>query len=243
VGSGYRGCLWSVPALLVLALLLPDAGAATVDQVVARYRAKVEQRLLPRFRYAAARWPPEAAPLLVLKDALRLELWVRSGETAWKHIRDYRIKGLRGRLGPKLREGDRQVPEGLYRISRLNPDSAFHLSLKLDYPNEFDRRQALREGRRDLGGDIFIHGNRVSRGCLAVGDNAIEELFVLAALVGKEAVRVIIAPIDFRVFSSRGLAPPDHPWVERLYHRIAEQMRPFRDREASAGRPAAGASP
>ena len=232
MGFRYQwSCLSPEIFLLCIPLLvsMPAGQAATVDQVVHRYAAKVEQRLLPRFHYADAEWPPQAVTLLALKDVLRLELWVQSRDV-WKHIRDYRIKGLSGRLGPKLREGDRQVPEGIYRIARLNPNSAFHLSLKIDYPNPFDRQQAASEGRRSLGGDIFIHGSRVSRGCLALGDNAIEELFVLTALVGKDRVRVIIAPTDFRIYSTRGLAPLDRPWVGELYRRIAEKMRPLSDR-------------
>jgi len=225
----YQGFRLSLGALLLFIPWLafpPAGGAATVDQVLERYRTKVEQRLLPRFHYADAQWPPEAVTLLAVKDALRLELWVQS-RGPWRHIRDYRIKGLSGRLGPKLREGDRQVPEGIYHITRLNPDSAFHLSLKIDYPNRFDRQQALREGRRNLGGDIFIHGSRVSRGCLALGDNAIEELFVLTALVGKDQVRVIIAPTDFRIYSLQGMTPVDQPWVGELYRTLAGQMRPL----------------
>lgn len=216
----------SLPLAGLLLVFAAAAGAATVEQVVEHYRPKVEQRLLPRFRFAGAAWPPDAVTLLAIKDALRLELWVRSGGV-WRHVRDYRIKGLSGGPGPKLREGDRQVPEGIYHISRLNPNSAFHLSLKIDYPNAFDRQQAWREGRRNPGGDIFIHGNRVSRGCLAIGNNAVEELFVLTALVGKEKVEVIIAPTDFRIYSTRHLVPPDHPWVGELYRRIAAEMRRF----------------
>ncbi len=209
-------------ACLMLAAFM--AGAATVEQVVERYRAKVEQRLLPRFRFAGAEWPPTELTLVALKDVQRLELWARA-DGPWVHVRDYHIKGISGGPGPKLREGDLQVPEGIYRIARLNPNSAFHLSLKIDYPNAFDRQQARREGRRNLGGDIFIHGNRVSKGCLAIGDNAVEELFVLAAMVGPEKVRVIIAPTDFRVYSVRHLAPPGRPWVAELYRQIARAMR------------------
>ena len=198
----------------------------TVWDVVQQYRDKIESRLLPRFRYAGAEWPPQAVQLLALKDSRNLELWVLSGGE-WKHIRDYRIKGMSGGFGPKLREGDRQVPEGHYRIVQLNPNSAYHLSMKIDYPNRFDRARAVSEGRTNLGGDIFIHGKDISRGCLAIGDNAIEELFVLSALVGKHSVSILIAPVDFRR-SSLPRTPAHTPfWVEGLHARIAMTLERF----------------
>jgi murein L,D-transpeptidase YafK len=111
-----------------------------------------------------------------------------------------------------------QVPEGRYRVLWLNPMSSYHLSMRLDYPNAFDQAQARREGRTRLGGDIFIHGRAVSIGCLALGDEAIEELFVLASEVGVARLRVLIAPIDFR---ARDLRPDerraDLPWLDGLY--------------------------
>ncbi|MCP4285839.1 MAG: L,D-transpeptidase family protein [Gammaproteobacteria bacterium] len=214
-----------------LALLSGLVGAAaykpvSVEQVVEKYRSKVEARLVPRFRYAGVDWPPLALQLLAIKDTRRMELWARS-ERGWHFIRDYRIKGMSGVLGPKLKEGDRQVPEGIYSISRLNPNSSFHLSLKVDYPNAYDRKMAKNDGRRQLGGDIFIHGNQVSRGCLAIGDNAIEELFILSALLGKEQVGLLISPVDFRTYSTESLLLNDPQWVGELHREISVEMRKF----------------
>jgi murein L,D-transpeptidase YafK len=79
------------------------------------------------------------------------------------------MKRASGKAGPKLREGDGQVPEGIYRIDGLNPNSSYHLSLKLNYPNDFDLEQARTEGRTELGGDIFIHGKAVSIGKTRAG--------------------------------------------------------------------------
>ncbi|NJN46820.1 MAG: L,D-transpeptidase family protein [Candidatus Competibacteraceae bacterium] len=95
----------------------------------------------------------------------------------WQPIKHYPVLAASGTLGPKLCEGDRQVPEGIYRIKSLNPNSAYHLSLELDYPNAFDLRQAERDGRNNPGSAICIHGKAVSVGCLAMGDTAIEELY------------------------------------------------------------------
>ncbi len=219
-------------SLLFALIALPVWGAPlapgewTMEAAVERYRDKVERRLRPRFRFAGVAWPPEEMALLALKDARQLELWARDGG-AWRHIRDYYIKGLSGGFGPKLREGDRQVPEGFYRIVWLNPNSAFHLSMKLDYPNLFDQEQARLEGRENPGSNIFIHGSNVSNGCLAVGDNAIEELFVLTALIGMENVSVLIAARDFRYRAMQALRPDDPPWLLELNRRIVSNMREF----------------
>ena len=198
----------------------------SVDQVLEKYRDKVESRLTPHFHYAGADWPPRELQLLAIKETRRMELWARS-DNGWHYIRDYQIKGMSGGFGPKLKEGDRQVPEGIYQISRLNPNSSFHLSLKVDYPNTYDREMARQDGRSGLGGDIFIHGNRVSSGCLAIGDNAIEELFVFTALLGKEQVRLLISPVDFRIYSTESLLSNRPGWVGALYREISDEMRKF----------------
>lgn len=113
-------------------------------------------------------------------------------------IASYPIVAASGGPGPKLREGDRQVPEGVYRVEGLNPNSAYHLSIKVGYPNDSDAAHAAAEGRSDPGGDIFIHGKDLSIGCLAIGDDAIEELFVLVEQVGITSADVVIAPHDLR---------------------------------------------
>jgi len=228
-GRRYGG--WS-PTLLLLGGMAAGSGVAeenrgaSVEQVLARYQPKVESRLRPRFHFAGARWPPRAVTLLALKDSRKMELWAQSGGS-WKHIRDYRIKGMSGRLGPKLEEGDQQVPEGRYKVENLNPNSAFHLSIKLDYPNGFDQAMAAHDGRRNLGGDIFIHGNDVSRGCLAIGNNSIEELFVLTSLVGREQVDVLISSRDFRLRPPGPTAYGLPEWVPQLNREIARELEKF----------------
>jgi murein L,D-transpeptidase YafK len=89
-------------------------------------------------------------------------------------------------------EGDGQAPEGFYTVNRFNPQSRFLLSLGLDYPNAYDRAQ----GAARPGFDIFIHGNRVSAGCLAMGDDAIQEIYLLARGL-RGPVRADIFPTRF----------------------------------------------
>jgi len=107
-------------------------------------------------------------------------------------VRGYSIAAASGDLGPKRQAGDLQVPEGVYRIDRFNPHSRFHLSLGLNYPNASDRR---RSNPKCPGTDIFIHGNRVSIGCLAMTDRVIDELYpVCKAAANRKSISVHIFP-------------------------------------------------
>lgn len=190
----------------------------TVDEVIKHYGPAAEQRLKARFVAAGVSYPPDQVSLLALKDQDVLEVWAQqNGTTARVH--SYPILAASGVAGPKLREGDFQVPEGLYQIIAFNPNSAYHLSLKLNYPNTFDWQQARAEGRDQPGSNIFIHGKAVSVGCLAMGDPAIEELFTLVHRVGRGQVEVVIAPHDPR---SSPLVPAqsDPLWVGELYAHI-----------------------
>jgi hypothetical protein len=203
----------------------------TVASVVAELGPRVRPHWQPFFRAAGLEYPPPELALLAFKRERRLEVWGRA-EGPWVRIDALPILAASGDAGPKLREGDRQVPEGVYRVVAFNPNSRFHLSMMLDYPNADDVAVAAAEGRTDLGGEIFIHGGAVSIGCLAVGDRAIENLFVLVADVGVEHVEVIVAPRDPR--DGRGLAPvPALPFTRDLYRRIEDSLRPFRDVAAS----------
>lgn len=206
-------------------LLLRVTGPRTVADVVAKYGPAARERLVPHFRRAAVPYPPKEIALLVFKRERRLAVWAR-GDGEWKFVRNYPVLAASGRAGPKLREGDQQVPEGVYRIEHLNPNSSYHLSMKVNYPNAFDRQMAKNDGRTRLGGDIFFHGKAVSIGCVAIGDAAIEEVFTLVAQTGASKVRVIIAPNDLR--TGRAVSHPEAPrWTSSLYRTIAAALVHF----------------
>jgi L,D-transpeptidase catalytic domain len=208
-------------------LLLRYTGPRTVADVVAKYGPAAQKKLEPYFQRAGVSYPPKHIAILVFKRENKLALWARSSaDGPWKFIRHYPVLAASGHAGPKLRQGDYQVPEGVYRIEHLNPNSSYHLSMKVSYPNEFDRRMAARDRRTNLGGDIFIHGNRVSIGCVAVGDPAIEELFTLVARTGHSRVKVIIAPNDLR--AGGAIVHEESPaWAGQLYRTVAAALRDF----------------
>ena len=201
-------------------------GRRSLDEALREVGPAARARLHARFTAAGRAYPPGAVTLVGLKAERRLEIWAadRPG-AAFARIADLPVIAASGGPGPKLREGDRQVPEGVYPITYLNPNSAFHLSLRVGYPSADDRARASAEGREDLGGDIMIHGAGGSIGCLAMENEVIEEIFTLAADVGIEAVRVILAPEDFRGRAAPA-APPGAPvWTAERYAEIAEAWR------------------
>lgn len=199
-------------------------GGHTLKKRVSALAPAVEARLRPAFSAAGLPYPPKEVTYLAFKDARRIEVYARADSNSpWTYVKDYAVLGLSGRLGPKLREGDNQVPEGVYRAEYLNPNGRFHVSIRLSYPNEYDRRQANIDGRTKLGGDIMVHGTSSSTGCLAVGNQAAEDLFVLASLVSKERVRIVVSPTDFR---TQGMPPSEgHPaWVTSLWDGIRKEL-------------------
>jgi hypothetical protein len=217
-----------IPARAVLkpAYLPPPklTGPWSVEDILQAYGAGVKNKLNYYFAKAKVSYPPKEITLIALKQEKKLELWARdSGEP--RFIRDYYILAASGGAGPKLRQGDRQVPEGVYRIVGLNPNSHYHLSMKINYPNEFDLAHAWQERRFNPGGDIFIHGKTASVGCLAMGDEAIEELFVLAAQVGADHVKVVIAPRDPRIFPLETASEKLPAWAPELYSIISREIK------------------
>ena len=198
-------------------------GKATVADRVSEFGAVADGRWKSFFARAEVPYPPQKLVFLGLKAEKRLEIYARNGEK-WRFVRALPILAASGTSGPKLREGDFQVPEGFYEIESLNPNSAYHLSLRVSYPSRQDRDIAAREGRSQLGGNIMIHGSSVSIGCPAMGDEAAEDLFVLAARTGRENIEVWLCPLDFRV-----AAPPneaDAPsWLQDRYAALRQSVQ------------------
>lgn len=185
-------------------------------------------QLKPAFQKAGVSYPPEEITLLVFKNERRMELWARSGMSdPWRHIKNYPVLAASGGPGPKLRDMDRQVPEGIYKLEALNPDSRFDLSMELNYPNSEDQYHARMDGRTDLGGEIFIHGNKLSIGCIAIGNPNIEQLFVLVDEVGMRNVTVIVAPNDLR-YEKPLPSKEKVTWLPQLYGQIYQALQPFK---------------
>jgi hypothetical protein len=209
---------------LLLLMVGPVFGVQTIQDRLRQYGAVVAQRWAPYFKQAGLEYPPRSVTLVGLKQERLLQVYAAGTNGTVRFVRSYPILAASGSAGPKLREGDLQVPEGLYRIESLNPNSRFHLSLRINYPNEDDRARARAENRTQLGGDIMIHGDVVSVGCLAMGDEAAEDLFVLAALTGVPNVQVILSPMDFRERDLAGMPEGAPSWVAERYATIRKAL-------------------
>ncbi|CAA6816868.1 MAG: Putative inner membrane protein [uncultured Sulfurovum sp.] len=169
---------------------------------------------------------PKNLTLIGLKYERTLEVWTKNnGENI--HLVNYPFTSFSGTLGPKIKEGDRQIPEGIYGIGYLNPNSKFHLSMNINYPNDFDKRMAKKEKRTNLGSAIMIHGKDVSVGCIPIGDEKIEELYFLAEKVGIKNIKVILAPVDFRKMDVKIKENNKYPWLKDLYADIKKELKPF----------------
>ncbi len=132
--------------------------------------------------------------LRAVKEEDLLELWVKpDNNERYILAKRYPIAAWSGDLGPKMKEGDGQTPEGFYevKVGALNPRSNYHLSFNIGYPNAYDRAQ----GR--TGSFIMIHGRDVSIGCLAMTDPGIEEIYTMVAAAmkkGQKSIPVQIYP-------------------------------------------------
>jgi len=174
-------------------LLLLSAHATTEDR-----ERDARRRALPRikrlFAEAGLAYPPRELVLRALKHEQQLEVWGGDGSKAMTLLKIYAFTATSGRLGPKRKEGDLQIPEGFYQIVGFNPRSSYHLSLRLNYPNASDR---ILSDKQSPGSDIMIHGNAVTVGCIPIGDEGIEELYTIA----RDASR--LAPITVQIYPTR----------------------------------------
>jgi len=203
----------------------------TVSDRLDHYGEEARARFLPHFKKAGVSYPPEELGFLVIKDGFIFELWARNagseddvGSSKMKFIKTYPLTAYCGRWGPKMKEGDCQIPEGIYKISGLNPNSSYHLSLKIDYPNAFDKEMGKADNRSGLGSLIFIHGKAVTIGCVPIGDEAIEEIFTIAAETGRENIEVVLSPVDFRKDYKKRQLPANPEWVSELYRQIGKKF-------------------
>ena len=162
---------------------------------VRRAQINARPRISQLFRESGIRHPAAEIFVRVFKRDRELEVWVRPVDgSRFQLLKTYGICALAGKPGPKRSQGDAQVPEGFYNIDLFNPQSSYHLSMRVDYPNASD---VAAGGDAPLGGDIYIHGGCVSEGCLAMTDEGIEDLYWLgieAHAMGQTSIPIHIFP-------------------------------------------------
>lgn len=145
----------------------------------------------------------------VFKKESLLEVWVKNNQGKYVLLKDYNICHYSGALGPKLKQGDRQAPEGFYytSVGRLNPWSQWGLSFNIGYPNAYDRAY------QRTGDFIMVHGNCYSLGCFAMRDKNIYEIYPLVEMAlrqGQGIVRIHVFP--FKMTQNNMRLYQKHRW-------------------------------
>ncbi|RKH69484.1 L,D-transpeptidase family protein [Corallococcus aberystwythensis] len=187
--------------LLAWGVLLASLCAHAEDRV-AGARKRQTAGLVQEFKAAGVAWPPEELYLRAFKVERELEVWAgRKGQPLVK-VRTFPICAASGEVGPKRALGDLQVPEGFYTVDLFNPKSAYYLSMRVNYPNALDRKW----GAANPGGDIYIHGDCVSIGCLAIQDEPIEALYLIVSEARARMGRDVPVHIFPRRMDAAGLA-------------------------------------
>lgn len=183
----------------------------TYPRVQIAHREK-DVRLQNLFEKLGYEYPPQNIFIRIFKQEQKLEVWTkRNADETYKKVSDYEFCSSSGKLGPKRKEGDLQIPEGFYYIDRFNPNSNFFLSLGINYPNKSDKILGVKD---NLGGDIFIHGGCATIGCIPITDDKIMEVYwlaVQAASNGQEKIPV-------HIFSSK----LDNTSLNRLKNRFQQ---------------------
>jgi|GEM_PF-296322 len=161
-----------------------------------------------------------------------VEVWAKDkNNNAYILLRSYKFCKSSGKLGPKRKAGDNQIPEGFYKIDRFNPQSKFYLSLGLNYPNKIDKKWGDTTG---LGSDIFIHGDCQTIGCIPITDEKIKELYIIAIdakSAGQKTIPVSIFPARMTEENIRSLKVQyqDEPQTLKLWASMKKGYQFFED--------------
>jgi len=151
----------------------------------------------------------DPAFIRIFKNEKKLEVWLRKGLT-YTLFKSYTICHHSGDLGPKIKEGDKQSPEGFYTVdaSQLNPNSDYHLSFNLGFPNEYDK------SHNRTGSLLMVHGRCSSVGCFAMSDFRMDEIYAIvesAIISGQHQVPIHIFP--FRMTQANMTAHGSSKWL------------------------------
>ncbi len=175
--------------------------------------AEVRQRVEPALRedlQSAGFQLGEAAFIRIFKEENELEIWLRAADE-FKLFKTYDICYYSGALGPKLKEGDRQSPEGFYAVDQaaMNPNSSYHLSFNLGFPNLFD------QANQRTGSFLMVHGNCVSIGCYAMTDAGIEEIYLIVEAAQEAGQKMVpVHAFPFRMTDDRLALEQNRRWFE-----------------------------
>jgi murein L,D-transpeptidase YafK len=188
-----------------------DGAPLPAKERVADVRQRVEPSLIKALEAKKLKLGQKVF-LRSFKESKEMEVWLQSSaDKPWTLFKNYRIATYgKGTLGPKLKQGDGQAPEGIYPMTAdsLHPGSKYHLAINTGYPNAYDR------AHKRTGDYLMIHGKAVSIGCFAMTDAYIEEIYLLldAAFTGGQK-SITLHSFPFRMTPERmaNAAKDSHP--------------------------------
>ena len=170
-----RPYLRTLLASAALAAAMALAGCNLSDVTSGRAQAPLSEKTLAEI---AAKNMDKDSPILarIFKEEAELEIWKQTRDGEYALLKTYPICRWSGDLGPKKKEGDRQAPEGFYTITpgQMNPASNYYLAFNTGFPNAYDRSWGY------TGSELMVHGDCSSRGCYAMTDEQIQEIYALA---------------------------------------------------------------
>jgi murein L,D-transpeptidase YafK len=213
------------------------ARATQASDRVAAARARLKDALPATFAAAHVTWPPREIFLRAIKENDDgspgvVEVWAGDGRDPLRLVKSYPICATSGVPGPKRKSGDLQIPEGFYWIDRLNPQSSYHLSMHVNYPNDSDRIRARSENKdAPLGGDIMIHGACVTIGCIPIENEPVEEVYLAVSEVlprGPVAIHLFPRRLDASGLRALQATTPD-PALRAFWAELQEGWRAFED--------------
>jgi murein L,D-transpeptidase YafK len=197
----------------------------TVQQAIDKYGPEAKKRLLLHFQSSKAAYPPDHLYLICLKSEGVLLVFAKDADSKMKQIASYAIVSNSGVSGPKLKEGDLQIPEGFYKISRL--DAMTHLAMWVNYPNRIDRAHAQTDRRTNIGSNIQIHGGVYSTGCIVITNDDMAELLVVANDIGYKNVDLMISPCNLLDRKPQVDFRKQPNWLPGLYKEIKDELIRF----------------
>ena len=220
----------TLPIALAVVASLPSVAAPAEPARVAQARARKLGALKTAFADKGVAYPAKELLVRTFKKEGTLELWAGDGRGPLTLVRSWPVCASSGALGPKRQQGDLQVPEGVYTLDKLNPVSSYHLSLHVDYPNRADRIAAKRQSIANLGGDIMVHGECVTIGCIPIENDPIEELYLAILDAGVHPpIHIFPARLDDPGLAAL-LPTTKDPSVRELWSDLARVQRAFDER-------------
>lgn len=197
-------------AVIFAGALLAACNGNILNSSIPKHEKPIPQYLLTKMEAKGMR---AGSPIMlrVFKEENVMEVWKKDNTQRYALLNTYEICKWSGKLGPKYKEGDRQAPEGFYHVSRglMNPNSSYHLSFNLGFPNKYDQAN----GR--TGSYLMVHGDCSSAGCYSMTDEYIEEIYALAREAfkgGQKAFQVQAFP--FRMTAENMAKKVNHPKFE-----------------------------